>query len=203
MCNRFSFFYLFISSFLELIRIIRLTYSDTNPSPFSLDLLQAVERQYIVSTRMLNDVKWLLPDSIVRGMRNYTQFLTLMKENNQLIAVPTLEIDVSWHTHQLHPLEYRQFTLKYIKRVINHDDTIPQITLDRYSLDTRKAWDKLLAKSNDSENSSIHSDETDTSNKKGNVSILIKIILYVCVFNITVSIFYLYFLEIHFFFFQT
>ncbi|CAO3651116.1 unnamed protein product [Cunninghamella blakesleeana] len=152
----------------ELIRIIRLTYSDTNPSPFSLDLLQAVERQFVVSTRMLNNVRWLLPDSIVRGMRNYVQFLTLMKENNQLIAVPTLEIDVSWHTHQLHPLEYRQFTLRYIKRVINHDDTIPQITLDKYSLDTRKAWDKLFSNSNDSENNSIHSDETETSTKKSN-----------------------------------
>ncbi|CAO3652200.1 unnamed protein product [Cunninghamella echinulata] len=150
----------------ELIRVIRLTYSDTNPSPFSLDLLQAVERQYKVSTKMLN-VKWLLPDSIVRGMRNYIHFLTLMKENNQLIAVPTLEIDVAWHTHMMHPKEYRQFTLKYIKRVINHDDTIPQVQLDKYSMDTRNAWNNAHS-NNSSENSSIHSDETNTSTKKVN-----------------------------------
>ncbi|CAO3596687.1 unnamed protein product [Absidia cylindrospora] len=124
-----------------LMRSIRWTYSDTNPSPFSLDLLQAVERQHVVGARMLN-VNWTLPDSLVRGLRNYKDFLLLMKNDPSLIGVPTLEIDVSWHTHQCHPVDYRRFTLQYIDRVINHDDTIPQYKLDIYSGHTRMAWSK-------------------------------------------------------------
>ncbi|ORZ19751.1 hypothetical protein BCR42DRAFT_489634 [Absidia repens] len=124
-----------------LLRSLRWTYSDTNPSPFSLDLLQAVERQHVVGARMLQ-VNWTLPDALVRGLRNYKDFLLLMKNDPSLIGVPTLEIDVSWHTHQCHPVDYRRFTLQYIGRVINHDDTIPQYKLDIYSGHTRMAWSR-------------------------------------------------------------
>ncbi|KAI8330209.1 hypothetical protein BC941DRAFT_441173 [Chlamydoabsidia padenii] len=125
----------------KLMQTFRCTYGDTNPSSFSLDLLQAIERQHVVGSRMLN-VNWVFPDSVVRGLRNYKNFLLLMKDDRDLIGVPTLEIDVSWHTHQLHPVDYRRFTLQYIGRVINHDDTIPQIKLDIYSQRTRMAWEK-------------------------------------------------------------
>jgi hypothetical protein len=125
----------------RIMHTLRCTYSDTNPSPFSLDLLQAVERQHVVGSRMLR-VNWILPDSVVRGLRNYKNFLLLMKNNRGLIGVPTLEIDVSWHTHQLHPVDYRRFTSHYMGRVINHDDTIPQYKLGIYSNHTKMAWEK-------------------------------------------------------------
>lgn len=127
----------------SMMHTLRCTYSDTNPSPFSLDLLQAIERQHVVGARMLR-VNWILPDSVVRGLRNYKNFLLLMKNDRGLIGVPTLEIDVSWHTHQLHPVDYRRFTSYYMDRVINHDDTIPQYKLDIYSNNTRVAWEKKI-----------------------------------------------------------
>lgn len=49
-------------------------------------------------------------------------------------------IDVSWHTHMLHPKAYRDFTLKFLGRVMNHDDTIPEVKLRDYRSDTNAAW---------------------------------------------------------------
>jgi hypothetical protein len=38
--------------------------------------------------------------------------------------VPTLDIDLAWHTHMLSPLHYRQYQLVHYQRVLNHDDTV-------------------------------------------------------------------------------
>ncbi|KAF9350546.1 hypothetical protein BGX34_001155 [Mortierella sp. NVP85] len=38
--------------------------------------------------------------------------------------VPTLDIDLAWHTHMLSPLHYRQYQLIHYQRVLNHDDTV-------------------------------------------------------------------------------
>ncbi|KAG0209006.1 hypothetical protein BGX28_000190 [Mortierella sp. GBA30] len=38
--------------------------------------------------------------------------------------VPTLDIDLAWHTHMLSPPHYRQYQLVRYGRVLNHDDTV-------------------------------------------------------------------------------
>ncbi|KAG0220625.1 hypothetical protein BGX31_010775 [Mortierella sp. GBA43] len=38
--------------------------------------------------------------------------------------VPTLDIDLAWHTHMLSPAHYRQYQLTHYGRVLNHDDTV-------------------------------------------------------------------------------
>ncbi|KAF9433759.1 hypothetical protein BGZ76_009011 [Entomortierella beljakovae] len=38
--------------------------------------------------------------------------------------VPTLDIDLAWHTHMLSPAHYRQLLLLQYGRVLNHDDTV-------------------------------------------------------------------------------
>lgn len=38
--------------------------------------------------------------------------------------VPTLDIDLAWHTHMLSPAHYRQFQLVHYGRVLNHDDSV-------------------------------------------------------------------------------
>ncbi|KAI8335178.1 hypothetical protein BC941DRAFT_326067, partial [Chlamydoabsidia padenii] len=63
-----------------------------------------------------------------------------MKRNPTLVAVPTIEIDCAWHTHMLFSASYRQFTLQFLKRVINHDDTIPETSLKKFASDTNRAW---------------------------------------------------------------
>jgi hypothetical protein len=63
-----------------------------------------------------------------------------MKRNKTLVAVPTIEIDCAWHTHMLFPSSYRIFTQRYLRRIINHDDTIPDTSLKQFASDTNRAW---------------------------------------------------------------
>ncbi|KAI7861046.1 hypothetical protein BDC45DRAFT_409736, partial [Circinella umbellata] len=56
------------------------------------------------------------------------------------VMVPTLEIDLAWHTHMLHPYKYRIFTFKYTRQYVNHDDNIVPERLSEFVKSTDKAW---------------------------------------------------------------
>ncbi|KAI8802171.1 hypothetical protein BJ742DRAFT_664467, partial [Cladochytrium replicatum] len=43
--------------------------------------------------------------------------------------VPTLDIDLAWHTHQLHPGRYQNYGIQNVGRIINHDDSIEETSL--------------------------------------------------------------------------
>ena len=112
----------------------------SNPSPFSLDLIQAVGRQQNFNGKAVNEIDWQGPFGIARGIRQYYKFLHLMFAYPGQVMVPTLEIDLAWHTHMLHPLSYRTYTLRFLKRMINHDDNIAPDKLKEYSKGTEKLW---------------------------------------------------------------
>jgi len=46
------------------------------------------------------------------------------------MMVPTLDIDLAWHTHQLSPSQYCTDTQKLTGRYLNHDDKVVQDKLD-------------------------------------------------------------------------
>ncbi|CAO3631326.1 unnamed protein product [Cunninghamella blakesleeana] len=128
----------------ELMYAIRTCYQ-SNPSPFSIDLIHAVSRQ----KKFYDTVKgidWKPPKGFTSAIRRYHDFLVLMKRYPTIIAVPTIEIDCAWHTHMLFAKKYRDFTLNYLKRHINHDDTIPDSSLKRHASKTNNAWLNLELK---------------------------------------------------------
>ncbi|CAG8492443.1 11673_t:CDS:2 [Dentiscutata erythropus] len=98
---------------LTISRIIS-SYKDI-PFPFSIDLIDAVLRQ-----------------------REFTN--KMVERSPGKCHVPTLDIDLGWHTHMLYPPLYRSFTSKLANRIINHDDTIPKPTLKEALILTAKAW---------------------------------------------------------------
>lgn len=52
------------------------------------------------------------------------QALQSRKENDPpVFLVPTYDIDLIWHTHQLHPSAYARDTTSLIGRILDHDDT--------------------------------------------------------------------------------
>eukprot|EP01018_Ginkgo_biloba_P025969 Gb_06704 [translate_table: standard] len=62
--------------------------------------------------------------------------------------VPTYDIDLIWHSHQLSPVAYRDDTLHLLGRVLNHDDTSEDRSL-RQRLDvgfreTRELWENIF-----------------------------------------------------------
>lgn len=58
-----------------------------------------------------------------QAVSRYLKFLQLMKQGKSIL-VPTLDIDLLWHTHQLSPIAYHKYCKKHVSRRINHDDTI-------------------------------------------------------------------------------
>lgn len=54
--------------------------------------------------------------------------------------VPTLDIDLSWHTHQLFPAAYYNWSEKHVGRCINHDDTVKETGLAKGLEETCQAW---------------------------------------------------------------
>ncbi|EOA16038.1 hypothetical protein CARUB_v10004166mg [Capsella rubella] len=90
------------------------------------DLVSAVKRQspfYYQVSRAHVDNDVFLQEAVAR----YKAFLYLIKRNRErsikLFCVPTYDIDLIWHTHQLHALSYYKDLTKMIGKVLEHDDT--------------------------------------------------------------------------------
>ena len=61
------------------------------------------------------------------SVARYKGFLHLIKRNKEKsirsFSVPTYDIDLIWHTHQLHPVAYCNDLLKIMGKILEHDDT--------------------------------------------------------------------------------
>jgi hypothetical protein len=60
--------------------------------------------------------------------------------------VPTLDIDLCWHTHQLNAVSYRKWCIKHPGVAVNHNDTVGQESLDSGLRET-SAWHDAYRKS--------------------------------------------------------
>ncbi|CAG8437667.1 8297_t:CDS:2 [Scutellospora calospora] len=112
-------------------------------SIFSLNLVNAVIRQYRFTDKIINDytVNTLMNHS--QAIERYKKFLLLVK-NNERDLVPTIDIDLCWHTHMLHSIDYRDFTKKYTGKIINHDDRISKSILNDNFKQTSDIWYKYF-----------------------------------------------------------
>ncbi|KAI8613387.1 hypothetical protein BC830DRAFT_480176 [Chytriomyces sp. MP71] len=111
------------------------------PIPLSLDLVGAVLRQREFTTKMVSGIiDWGQRDSLPRATLRYRDFLNLMAKQRKAFLVPTLDIDLMWHTHQLHPLKYQTFGLLEVGYVINHDDAVEADTLNKSFAQTNLLW---------------------------------------------------------------
>ncbi|XP_019173075.1 PREDICTED: glycine-rich domain-containing protein 2 isoform X2 [Ipomoea nil] len=90
------------------------------------DLVSAVKRQspffYQVSRPHMNSELYL-----EGAVARYRGFLHLIRRNKErsirCFCVPTYDIDLIWHTHQLHPISYCKDLVEIIGKVLEHDDT--------------------------------------------------------------------------------
>ncbi|KAL4556525.1 hypothetical protein LXL04_039181 [Taraxacum kok-saghyz] len=89
------------------------------------DLVSAVKRQssffYQVSREFMKDGIFL-----EGAVQRYKGFLHLIRRNMESkvenFSVPTYDIDLVWHTHQLHPQSYCNDTVSLLGKVLDHDD---------------------------------------------------------------------------------
>ncbi|GAA5957022.1 hypothetical protein JCM3765_005383 [Sporobolomyces pararoseus] len=122
----------------------------TTGSPFSLDLAMATIRQsnFVEKMRDLGwtSREWLstLPEEneiLIRCVARYHAFMDLLSSSFSLFAVPTLDIDLAWHTHQLQST-YRTDTAKAVGRAIDHDDKVEETDLGFGFDDTARLWEE-------------------------------------------------------------
>ncbi|XP_039020240.1 glycine-rich domain-containing protein 1-like isoform X2 [Hibiscus syriacus] len=115
------------------------------------DLVSAVKRQsaffYQVSRSHMND------DAFLDGaLARYKGFLYLIKRNwensERCFCVPTYDIDLIWHTHQLQSVSYCKDVMAALGKVLEHDDTDSDRTkgkkLDNGFLRTTKQWEDIF-----------------------------------------------------------
>lgn len=111
-----------------------------NFSPFMLDLFGAVIRQGTFVQKM-DDIDWLHSPTVTemtdRLTRKYKVFLDIMHQKPRNMAVPTLDVDLAWQTHQLSPGNHYKYTttplLRGTRRFIDHDDKVGENKLSEAS----------------------------------------------------------------------
>ena len=118
-----------------------------NTSIFALELGGAVMRQCIFVDKM-HSLDWLhspaAQNTMNRLLQKYARFITIIAQNPLHTAVPTLDVDLAWHTHQLFPKQYYTYTITTCKKFIDHDDKIDEDRLSTGFEWTSKTYEKLF-----------------------------------------------------------
>jgi len=98
-----------------------------------IQLAAAVQRQASFVQKMDAQL-WIrspaLCGTLRRAQDRYNRFLKLFKLYPGTMLVPTLDIDLVWHTHQLSPSRYVDATVDIAGRFLDHDDKLEKSTLD-------------------------------------------------------------------------
>ncbi|OAQ68725.1 hypothetical protein VFPPC_04926 [Pochonia chlamydosporia 170] len=106
---------------------------NTTDTKLAVQLRDAVIRQAEFVDKMSARM-WIrspaLEGTLRRGIQRYLNFLTLLKLYPKGTIVPTLDIDLVWHTHQCTGGAYAKGMKAITGRFVNHDDTIVKEKLD-------------------------------------------------------------------------
>ena len=112
-------------------------------SVINYDILGAVSRQrefnYQVSLPHFKDDKF-----IENGILRYKMLLFLKKMHPEEFLAPYYDMDLAWHSHQLHPELYYKDTTCIFGKMLNHNDNpggrSPRSKLARANERTRELW---------------------------------------------------------------
>ncbi|KAF7864055.1 hypothetical protein EAF04_007020 [Stromatinia cepivora] len=117
-----------------------------NSSIFALELGGAVIRQSIFVDKMAN-LDWLhspvAGKTMTRLLTKYRRFIDIMRLHPKDVCVPTLDVDLAWHTHQLSPKQYYDYTFSQCFKFIDHDDKMEEDALSTAFEWTSKTYEKL------------------------------------------------------------
>ncbi|CZS98839.1 related to large-conductance mechanosensitive channel [Rhynchosporium agropyri] len=115
-----------------------------NSSIFAIELGSAVVRQGVFVDKMYS-IDWIhspaARETMERLLIKYSRFIKMMATFPLRIAVPTLDVDLGWHTHQLSSKSYYEYTISKAKRFINHDDKIDEDSLSKHFQWTSKEYE--------------------------------------------------------------
>lgn len=106
-------------------------------------LVDAVQRQTSFVDKMEKQL-WIrspaVEGTLHRAIHRYNNFLKLFKLYPKTMLVPTLDIDLVWHTHQCSPYLYEAGTVKRAGRLVDHDDKLGKGTLNTGFMKTKDLY---------------------------------------------------------------
>lgn len=73
------------------------------------------------------------PSILVDAITQYHMFLDISRQSFRTL-VPTLSIDLVWHTHMLSGEKYHQDVIKFVDRFVDHDDRVEESALGSSNL---------------------------------------------------------------------
>lgn len=80
---------------------------------------------------------------MTRLITKYQRFMKLIANNPRRVCVPTLDVDLAWHTQQLSPQEYHSFTTSMANKFIDHDDKVEDLKLHNAFTWTTQEYQRL------------------------------------------------------------
>ncbi|KAG0707493.1 hypothetical protein DFH29DRAFT_895981 [Suillus ampliporus] len=131
---------------LRLANRIAIAYTDDRL--FSIDLVGAVLRQASFVKKLV-DLEWTSPayfssdahsQLLVNSIMKYHAFIGLMASLPSEFFVPTLDIDLVWHTHQLKAIKYLADCRRLVGRCVDHNDKVDEGKLSDAFDSTSRAW---------------------------------------------------------------
>lgn len=118
-----------------------------NSSLFALDLVGAVIRQGSFIKKM-HTIDWLhspaLSSTMKRLIIKYGRYLQIIRAHPGKVAVPTLDVDLAWHTHQISPRKYYEQSIVITGTFVDHDDKIEETKLSDAFGWTGEAYQKMF-----------------------------------------------------------
>ena len=92
-------------------------------SKLELDIVGSALRQesFYYQVSLPHYQKWFF---LTEAFTRYKKFLHLKKLHRKELLVPCYDIDLMWHTHQLHPSYYISDCMKILNMVLPHDDSV-------------------------------------------------------------------------------
>ncbi|KAK7951046.1 uncharacterized protein PG986_006774 [Apiospora aurea] len=100
-----------------------------NSSIFGIDLRGAVMRQGVFTEKMYK-IDWLHSPTVRFTMEKlvakYERFFDIAAKFPDEFVTPTLDVDLAWHTHQLSPSQYFDYSVAKTKIFIDHNDKVDE-----------------------------------------------------------------------------
>lgn len=130
----------------DILRNMKVAYTASPWRQFSLCLVSAVQRQRSFLDKVTDRPSLRSQVGLDSASKNYYKFMMLVKAKRDRglsdgsYLVPTIEIDLFWHTHQLMPWFYHAWCKENIGFRVNHDDTLAESVLSENRDQTAQLW---------------------------------------------------------------
>jgi hypothetical protein len=110
------------------------------PSKKIMEMQEDIKRQIRFNKRVLAEK--IDEDYLENAIERYKRFLLIKVENPGLIIVPTLDIDIIWHSHMLNHKEYINDCHEIFGKILNHEDRLENTKLIQSYSKTSNVWEK-------------------------------------------------------------